>query len=99
VVRLKYNCSYCNYSQIQHFRKQIVGEPYAVGDNTLLTVNYRCPCCGSTDWNVNRDFTLTERLYLSLYQAVADNTGKVGVKHLLFSKDRSVDDWIEQNYS
>jgi len=99
VVRLKYNCSYCNYSQIQHFRNQIVGEPFGVGDNTLLTVNFRCPCCGSTDWTVNQDFSVTERLYLTVYQSVADSMGKLGVKHWLFSKDQSVDDWIEQSYS
>lgn len=99
MVRLKYNCSYCKYSQIQHFRKQIVGEPYAVGEQTLLTVNYRCPLCGSTDWNVNQAFTVAERLYLSLYQMAADNLSKLGVKQFLFSKDRSVDDWIEQNYN
>jgi DNA-directed RNA polymerase subunit RPC12/RpoP len=98
VVRLKYNCEYCSYSEIQHFRKQIVGEPFGVGDPALLTVNYRCPRCGSTQWDVNQDFSLRERLYLSLYQSVADNLGKLGVKHWVFSKDQSVDDWIEAEY-
>jgi len=76
-----------------------VGEPYRVGKTALLTVNYRCPQCGGTGWQVNQDFSVTERLYLSLYQAAADNLGKIGVKHFLFSKDQSVDDWIEQNSS
>ena len=99
MVRLKYNCSYCNYSQIQHFRKQVVGEPYGVGDETLLTVNYRCPQCGSTDWTINQEFAVTERLYLSLYQSAADTLGKLGVKDFLFRKDQSVEDWIEERYS
>lgn len=93
-MRLKYSCEYCSFSEIQHFRNQVIGQPYHAGSGQLCTVNFGCPRCGVTQWNISRDFRISERLFFGFYQQVADTLGKLGLKQHVFQKDLSVEDWM-----
>lgn len=96
-MRLKYTCEFCGYSEIRHFEGQIIGEPYLGYSRDSRVVNFACPNSGVTQWNVNQVFTVRKRVHLFLYQQAAKWAGKLRIKDYLFSKDRTVTDWVENH--